>query len=180
MATPRSVRWAPSPESSVVSGGELTQSSAAASAVGFSATSSSASSSSLLEFLRVLGISYLYPTLLHLGVRALAGVSALPDGALEAQGVTQISTALLRAKAAEYAPSSAPAGSHWEERVSAEGYASYVNVRGAHERGVEGGKAGMMRCLGFGSATQQHRLGGLVMRHRRRPPPPPLSPPPNF
>lgn len=84
----------------------------------------------LLTFLRSLGAAFLYPTLLHLGVRQLSDVRALADDALEREGVTQLSTFTLRQAAEAWGPPLPPVY-EWDELVTAEGYVYFVNVRAA-------------------------------------------------
>jgi hypothetical protein len=139
MTTPRSVSWAPSPEQQPELLPVPPRPSPPYSVAGEASSSSSSSSSSasaaaasagskLLLFLRSMGLAYLYPTLLHLGVHSLADLPALPDGSLEGQGVTQVSTPRLRSAGAAWDPVSASAFD-WQEHASAEGYLHYVNVR---------------------------------------------------
>ena len=130
MATPRSVSWAPSPEHQqqqelppVPSRPPPPSAAGAGAGAGSAASAGEAASSAgskLLLFLRSMGLAYLYPTLLHLGVHSLADLPTLPDGALEGQGVTQVSTQRLRSAGAAWDPVSATAFD-WLEHASAAG-----------------------------------------------------------
>ena len=88
----------------------------------------------LLTFLRGLSASHLYPTLIHLGVRAVGDLCTLKPGALEAEGVGPIKAATLRDAARGWAPP--PAAPEWDEHVTLSGYLYYVHVRVGGRRAV--------------------------------------------